>query len=85
MFRTASENLVLETKQLPLLERLVQNIECLVAQLVAAGGLLSLIMSPWKANVVGGCAAGYCIVERGKGPQTPPPFPAPPSPLLMRN
>ena len=38
--RTASENLVLETQQLPLLETLLENIECWPVVLVAAGGLL---------------------------------------------
>ena len=40
-FRTASENIVSETKRLPLLESLLENIECLAAELVAAGGLQS--------------------------------------------
>jgi hypothetical protein len=39
--RTASENLVRETKQLPLLETLLENIECWPVVLVAAGGLLT--------------------------------------------
>jgi len=38
--RTASENLVLEPQQLPLLETLLENIECWPVVLVAAGGLL---------------------------------------------
>jgi hypothetical protein len=38
--RTASENLVLEPQQLPLLETLLENIECWPVALVAAGGLL---------------------------------------------
>ena len=42
--RTASENLVLETQQLPLLETLLENIECWPVVLVAAGGLLILFM-----------------------------------------
>ena len=41
--RTASENLVLETQQLPLLETLLENIECWPVVLVAAGGLLDPI------------------------------------------
>ena len=38
--RTASENLVLEPQQFPLLETLLENIECWPEVLVAAGGLL---------------------------------------------
>src|SRR5580704_17464762 len=70
LFRTASEDLVLETKHLPPLETLFQNIECLAVQLVAAGGLLSDHVS-FRANAVGGFAADLCSVERGKGSQTP--------------
>src|ERR1700704_5014550 len=42
VFRTASENLVWETKRLLLLETLLVNIECWPVVLVAAGGLLTL-------------------------------------------
>src|ERR1700758_2826248 len=41
LFRTASEYLVQETKQFPLLEPLSENIECSGIELVAAGRLLT--------------------------------------------
>src|SRR6185369_8175550 len=79
--RTASENVVRETKRLPLRETLLVNIGCWPVELVAAGGLLNPIYADSSCWGSAADAASLDSAERGKGSQTPTPCPAPPSPL----